>query len=484
MAPRSATRRAAPSSAAAASIRIDGAGGASCFRQYRRYSRNADDPRHRWYARRHACGATRPRPGERKQHLGRAVSIAGSFTRIGVQEGASLTISGPISDGGAGHVVTFRVTSTTPGMITLSGIGNTWGETRVYGNTLRIAGADNILPIAAPLFVGTTGVGNSIVDLNGRNQEVAGVGQIGGTTNFITNRGSADSTITLSGSIDRTWNGTFQDGVTNKLALVKTGSFTQTLTGSSPHTGGTTIRGGTLNVAANGALGATGIGVTIENGAILQAGGALTTAARTFTLGAGGGQIDTNGNTINLAPGSTVTGTSLTKNGAGTLILAGTQSYAALTATGGLTELDSPLGTGTSTLTANADVNIGVSQTLASLIIGDGATVTLGATPSPADSGFEESWRRKALRPRRWHRHPVGFWGRRFRQRRGRSRAGFADRPPQRNRCALRTPTLPPPRTSLRIPTAAAVNRRRTDTVAGARAGPNKTGAELLRAGW
>ena len=71
------------------------------------------------------------------------------------------------------------------------------------------------------------------------------------------------------------------------------------------------------------------------------------------------------------------------KTGAGTLNLDGVQNYGSLEATGGTTNLNQPLGTGFSTLTATATVNLATSQTLASLDIGAGGAVQLGA-PGPA----------------------------------------------------------------------------------------------------
>ena len=112
-------------------------------------------------------------------------------------------------------------------------------------------------------------------------------------------------------------------------------------------------------------------------------GGTVTTAARTLTLGAGGGVIDTNGNDVNCNSGSTVTGTTLTKTGSGTLnfgLLSGLTGLGALAANDGATNVHSVLGTGgTSTISASgtASVKFGsVSQTLRSLTIGAGATVT------------------------------------------------------------------------------------------------------------
>ena len=100
--------------------------------------------------------------------------------------------------------------------------------------------------------------------------------------------------------------------------------------------------------------------------------------------------IDTNGNTILLDSSSTVTGTVLTKTGAGVLTLAGTQTYATLNANAETTNVGSPLGTGTSAINvgAGAAANITVSETLSSLTIGAGATVTFGdGLPFTGDPG-------------------------------------------------------------------------------------------------
>ena len=174
------------------------------------------------------------------------------------------------------------------------------------------------------------------------------------------------------------------------------------LTGINSYQGGTFVNGGTLVINADAALGAAGAGVKIESGifnATLQAIGAVSTTARTLTLGIGGGTIDTNGNDVTFGVGSTITGTALRKIGAGKLTIAGTQTYETLTTSEGRTDLASALGTGTSTINANSPaptssnvINISVNQTLAALNIRDGAVVTFG-TPLPpgAVAGLEGS---------------------------------------------------------------------------------------------
>lgn len=136
---------------------------------------------------------------------------------------------------------------------------------------------------------------------------------------------------------------TISGPVTNTAALTKTGPGTLALTGFNTYTGVTLITAGTVNVIDNSALGAVTSGVTLSNQAILQAGGDLF-SSRTVTLGSGGGQIDTNGFNITFDFASTVTGSSLTKIGDGTLTLAGTQTYSTLANFAGTTNLDSALG--------------------------------------------------------------------------------------------------------------------------------------------
>ena len=180
-------------------------------------------------------------------------------------------------------------------------------------------------------------------------------------------------------------------------ALTKSGNGKMELTGVNTYAGGTTINGGILNVNADTALGAAAGAVAISGGATLQAGGTVSTTARTLTLVGVGGSIDTNGNAVTFGAGSTVTGTALTKSGNGALTLAGTQTYSTLNANGGVTNVNSALGTGTSTLNANATTNINASQTLAALSIGAGVEVTFG--DGMAFAGGPEKFGAPALVP-------------------------------------------------------------------------------------
>ncbi len=229
------------------------------------------------------------------------------------------------------------------------------------GGTLR-AGATNpnFLPALTGLFVNVQ-AGGAKIDTNG-----------------------FDVTILQPLAHDATLGATLDGG------LAKSNAGKLTLTAVNTYTGTTLLTGGTLNVNADTALGDAGAGVAMTNGAVLQAGGILSTGTRTFILGGVlGGTIDTNGNAVTLAAGSAVSGTSLTKTGAGVLTLAGSQTYATLNANGGVTNVNSALGNGTSAINANAAVNINASQTLAALAIAAGVEVTFG-DGMPFASGQEK----------------------------------------------------------------------------------------------
>ena len=273
----------------------------------------------------------------------------------------------------------------------MAGVG---GLTKISNGTLTLT--------AKNLYAGVT-------NLNGGSVNV-GTAENAGTSGLLGNQAAnavntiffGGGTLQYSGANQNDYSGRFSTGVnqayrvdTNSQnvtwatslvssggSLTKFGNGKLTLPVANTYTAGTVIHGGTVNIISNAALGGPAGGVMIDNNAILQAAGPVT-SNRTFTLGAGGGTIDTNGQTVTIGTG-TITGTALTEAdtaGGGVLnINSGTNAtgLAALTTTGGVTNLSTALGTGTSTITANATLNIYASQTLASLNIADGVEVTFG----------------------------------------------------------------------------------------------------------
>ena len=104
---------------------------------------------------------------------------------------------------------------------------------------------------------------------------------------------------------------------------MQSGTGTTTLTGNNAHTGGTLIRAGALQVSNDGNLGASGTAISFLGGALRF--GASFDTDRTVLL-IGSGTIDTNGHDGALTGGIYGYG-DLTKTGAGTLRLTGTNYY-------------------------------------------------------------------------------------------------------------------------------------------------------------
>lgn len=351
--------------------------------------------------------ATEPAAGATATGLyinGAAVSVTGNLN-MGTATASNSAVSTRIDSG-----------SLTVGGTTTIGLNNggRWSVLDVNGGTFTSTDTLNGVFIGGPLVgnadlliragtatvelikLGQAGSGTSVINLTGgvlyvgsggivQNSAVLSViklagGVLGAKADWVSTVDMQIGTaaVQAADALNVPHNITLGGALTGAGVLTKTGAGVLTLNGVNTYTGVTLINAGTLNANSDPALGDPGNGVTLQNGAVLQAGGPLTTAVRTLSFGPGGGTIDTNGHAVTLAAGTTVTGTAVTKTGLGALTLAGTQTYATLNADGGTTNVNSALGTGSSTLNANATVNINASQTLGALNIAGGVTVTFG----------------------------------------------------------------------------------------------------------
>jgi len=245
--------------------------------------------------------------------------------------------------------------------------------------------------------VGGTGIGDAsavtatsgaTLDLGGNDETIgslAGAGNVTLGSGTLTTGGNNTST-TLSGVIS------------GAGGLIKTGAGTMTLSGNNTYFGATNISQGTLSVGADNNLGA-------ASGALSFGGGTLKTTAgftstRNITLNAGGGTIDTNGNSPTLS--GVISGTGgLTKTGAGTMTLSGNNTYSGATnisqgtlSVGGTGIGDASAVTATSGATLDLggnDETIGSLAGAGNVTLGSGTLTTGGNNTSTTFSGVISS---------------------------------------------------------------------------------------------
>jgi fibronectin-binding autotransporter adhesin len=191
------------------------------------------------------------------------------------------------------------------GKLVLRGVSTYTGATAINQGILQLALGNDRLPTGTTVSLGQSASANiGTLDLNGRNQQIAGLNSVSGTNASVFNNNTITSgtaaTLTLGGA------GTYAYGdntnansgiITGTISIVKTGSGTQTFGDVNTYTGTTTVSAGTLVVAsnapegANGALGNAGSAVVLGDGST-AAGGApsllisnTSTVTRAITVG-------------------------------------------------------------------------------------------------------------------------------------------------------------------------------------------------------
>ncbi|KXO75889.1 autotransporter-associated beta strand repeat-containing protein [Brucella anthropi] len=181
-------------------------------------------------------------------------------------------------------------------------INGTGTLTKSGAGTLTLTGDSNYSG-ATTISAGTLQVGN------------------GGTTGWLTS-----NAVTNNGtlSFNRSDNKTYAGNISGSGSVVKSGAGTLILSGTNTFAGGTTISGGTLQVASDDKLGASNGAVTLDGGTLNLAG--TITSGRAFSITSNNGTIDTGTNTDTLN-GIIGGAGALTKVGGGTLVLTGANTY-------------------------------------------------------------------------------------------------------------------------------------------------------------
>jgi len=202
-------------------------------------------------------------------------STAGTSISVKSASG-SLTYNGIIADKPSSTGILVKQGA---GTLSLGGVSTYSGNTFINNGTVQLTTGDNRLSTGTAINLGQSASANlGAFDLNGRNQEIAGLNSVTGTNasvslkNTVTNSAAA-ATLTLSGSGSYA----FGDGTTNNsgiiagaINLVKNGSGTQTLGDSNTYTGTTTVSVGTLALSGTGSINQTPV-ITVASGATLDA---------------------------------------------------------------------------------------------------------------------------------------------------------------------------------------------------------------------
>lgn len=190
------------------------------------------------------------------------VTVDAAGTRIGATAGASLEVSGVIDSGSNAYGLTIR-TGDINSPVILSGANTYLGDTSISVGKLQLDGGDNRLPILTKLILGG-GANITEFDLNGRNQEIAGLslGASPTAVNSVNNSSGTASTLTVNAASASSFAGIIK----GNLGLIKTGADTLTLAGANSYTGTTIVNAGKLVLSS--AQSGTGA-LTVNAGATL-----------------------------------------------------------------------------------------------------------------------------------------------------------------------------------------------------------------------
>ena len=290
------------------------------------------------------------------------------------------------------------------GTITLNVANDYTGDTifnAANSGIIRL-GTTDALPVGTNVTMANSTSSGGILDLFGFDQTISSLTSgVGGGS--ITNGGAAggtnSNTLTINGSSSPAAFGlAITNGTNRTIALVRSGSGTTTLSGTSSFTGGTTVSGTSTLTLGHATNTLADTGAILVNGGTLNVANPDTVGAVTLSSGSisGGGTLTgssyalTNTGTISATLAGAVT---LTKTGTGTANISSANTYSGGTTLSGGT-LNVTNGSGSATGTGNVLIQDTATlqgsgriapTTGGTIIVEDGGTVAIGdlnATPA------------------------------------------------------------------------------------------------------
>jgi autotransporter-associated beta strand protein len=214
----------------------------------------------------------------------------------------TLTLRGHAPSGSVQeYYVLTGVSTNTGGLVILS--------TNSANVTVQLSGGDNRLsPLSSVTLRAASGLTSSL-DLNGNNQQIAGLASTGAGANQVVSSTGGPVTLTISNSSDSAFAGQLgPNGET--ITVVKTGSGSQVFTGVGPLAGNTTISAGAIRVGPGGVYGSGANTITVQSGATLAGQGTISDSILQQS-----GSVISPGN-VGVNSPDTLTVNSITLNGA------------------------------------------------------------------------------------------------------------------------------------------------------------------------
>jgi len=328
---------------------------------------------------------------------------------LGGNPGHTGVIDGPIVDNGAGYGVTIMGTGV---IITFNTVNLYSGATTISAGDL-VLGTSNAIAESGTLTDNAPTAGGGVTFANGFPQ--FNIGALAGTGTFgLFSANNTPVTLNVGGNLLSNLSGTFSGVLSGGGALIKTGTGTQGLSGPDTFTGATTIQAGIVNYQNGTAFGVSSA-ITVEDNATVQVqGGTVIGGSEALILGGPGaadatgalenvsgnnsysGAVTMTANTIfssdsgdltlNGAIGDSGSGYTFTMTGAGTITLAGADTFTgATTIDEGILDYANGTAFGTnSTITADNGATVQVQGGIAGgslplFIAGPGASGATGA---------------------------------------------------------------------------------------------------------